>query len=592
MNKKARSILGLLVLSGSLVSCSFDNETALYTIEFYTDYEGISSGEPGEAYSAGDLNASKDAINLEDHLVGRGYVAQDGTNRVARLTSLKLEEGKAVEYEKTNQNKKEGYAYTWDSWQGFYQDENGLYDQNKPVDLKNITGDCKVFAHFSAEINTYNVSIRNADFSTIFEGKAEHGMSFGDLLKGEYGTIEKAEEALKDVAYPLPAYYYQSHEFSGNYKDSGDNLYSVDALLEQIITEDWTLTAVFKDPINKSYKVSFYSDEAKTKLKEERTIGYGEAVPSDVVLDDETSEGMKRVFEGWKGKYGDEAPAEIRGRDVDPAHILYDCSLTPVFESSPVSYSVTFFNEDDTTTELMAAHGSLFGDLDAPKEIAGLGSDQIFTGLWSKAKGDVSKSEVIASSTPITGDLALYPVIVQKAFPDEANGKGDLFSYEYSLEWDGYLLTKFVPSSSRVDAKLEESDLPLSSLPDTFGLAGIESLSDGTSSYSSSLTEASFPSSVAYVASNAFRGNRSLQKLALPGLKKADPFAFSQLYSLPSFALPSSLESIGTKAFYMCSALNEIKIEMSEEEAKAKVSFSLDWNRVSSDKIVEPTYSS
>ncbi len=584
MDKKTRAFLGLLTLSSSLISCSLKSETELYTIEFYTDYDGI-------AYESSKLDKSLGT------LVGKGYVAVDGSNRVARLTSLeKDDEGKAIDYQNSRRAPIDGHTYTWDSWVGFYDDGN-------PVDLKNITGDCAVFAHFKDECDTFCITIQNVDSSEIFSGKAAYGSELGAFLKGACANDEELgqlKDKLNGVAYPLPHHYYQQYDFSGKYQyEDGDGnlqILAVDDLLnsDYLIKDDLKITAYFAEPKTKKYKVTFYSDSTlSSKLDGEEDVTYGEKVIRTLDDRDDGAEGLHYYFAGWQGSYGngDDVPSALRSKEVDTNHILYDCSLYPApYRSEPYSYKVTFVDQNGGSVEKKADHGTPFGDVEAP-DITGLdASSKVFTGLWSTTKNDIAKANVIGFDDKVTSDMTVYPIIVDASFA-QTNGKGDSCEYIYSTKWGGYLLSRFEPASTRLDERLEADDLQLPSSAGAFGLVGISRFGTEKSDYVSSLTQASFPASIVYVASNAFRGNRSLASLNLPGLTDIDPFAFSQLYSLSSFTLPSTIVSIGSRAFFGCSALIEINVDLTEENA-AKVAFSEDWNRISSDKVVNPTYKS
>ena len=588
MNHKIRATLGLLVLSSALVSCTTMNDADVYTVEFYTDYEGIE-------YAAGKLNKNRATK------VGEGYVVKGRANQTARLTSLEKDgDGKAIDYENSRQ-KKEGHTYTWDSWKGFYGKiepevmtlSNGTAIgedlSGTEVNLKEIKGDCAVFAYFSDTINTYNVTIQNGD-AEIYKAEEplEYGTKLGDALTKEFETEEKAKEALtlNSSDYNLPRYYYQVYTFDG-YKDGDGKTYTVDELFDLEIKDDLKLSAVFNGPDAEKYTVSFYKNPKDSSsnelLNETEEVAYGAAVKKTLL--DYTSDHEVYTFKGWEGTYAENAIDEVKGKSVDYKHILYDCALYPVYEPSPEEITITFLNYDGSSiSEKTVPYGSSFeGVLLKEIDDSLLPGGEVFTGLWSKEQNDVSKNQVIDPSGEVEENLTLYPVTVQKSI-DAKGEKGDLFTYEYSLDWDGYLVTKFTPSSTRSDTETElsEDDMGLSFLG-AFKLVGVKKLSDDTEDYSSSLTDAVFPSSVKYVAPNAFRGNKRLKTLNLPGLQKVDSFGFSQLYALSNFILPSSLTSIGSRAFYGCTKLGQtgkIKVEMSKDVFDTNVEHASDWEKI------------
>ncbi len=592
MNRKIRATLGLLVLSSALVSCKTMADADVYTIEFYTDYDGIE-------YAPGKLDKSKASK------IGEGYVVKGRANQTARLTSFVKKDGKAIDYENSRQTK-EGHTYTWDSWVGYYDEESlkmadseggASFEKNAedlietPVDLKDIKGNCAVFAHFSDTINTYSVAVQNGD-NEIYKASEplEHGTKLGDALVEKYGSAESAKEALAldSSDYTLPKYYYQVYAFAG-YKDGDGKTYSIDELFDIEIKSDLKLSAVFDGPSVETYTVSFYKspkDAGSNELlaaSENEKVAYGSIVKK--TLPDYTSDHKVYSFIGWEGAYAEDAPSEIRGKSVDYKHVLYDCALYPVFESSPEEITIAFRNNDGSLIdEKTVSYGSSLENV-LPSEIddASLSSGEVFTGFWSEKQNDLNKEKIVDPSKEVREGLTLYPVVVQKSI-DATGAKGDLFTYEYSLDWGGYLLTKFSSPSSRSDTELGEDDMSLASLPGAFELVGIKKFSDGADDYSSSLSKAIFPDSVKYVTSNAFRGNRALETLRLPGLQKADSFAFSQLYSLSGFIIPSTLTSIGSRAFYGCTKLgqagNKISVNMTEDYFKNNVEHSSEWNKI------------
>lgn len=600
MNRKIRATLGLLVLSSSLVSCKTMADADVYTIEFYTDYDGIE-------YAPGRLDKAKASK------IGEGYVIKGRANQTARLTSLVKKDGKAIDYENSRQAM-EGHTYTWDSWVGYYDEEslkltgsegNASFEKDTedlvgmPVDLRNINGNCAVFAHFSDTINTYSVAIQNGD-NEIYKASdpLEHGTKLGDALVEKYGSAEIAKEVLTldSSDYSLPKYYYQVYAFAG-YKDGDGKTYSVDELFDIEIKNDLKLSAVFDGPSIETYAVSFYkspkdaSDNELLAASENEKVAYGADVKK--TLPDYASDHKVYTFKGWEGVYAEDAPSEIRGKSVDYKHVLYDCALYPVFESSPEEITIAFRNNDGSLIdEKTVSYGSslksvLLSEIDE----TALSSGEVFTGLWSEKQNDLNKEKIVDPSGEVRETLTLYPVVVQKTI-DATGAKDDLFTYEYSLDWGGYLLTKFSPSSSRSDAELGEDDMSLVSLPGAFELVGIKKFSDGTDGFTSSLAKAIFPGSVKYVVSNAFRGNKALEILELPGLQRADSFAFSQLYSLSGFIIPSSLTSIGSRAFYGCTKLgqagNKITVNMTEDYFENNVEHSSEWNKIGEgDAIVE-----
>lgn len=558
---------------GALSACSGGSD--YYEVKFYTDYEGISSGAPGSDYSEG-LDVSR-AI-----YVGSAYVAKNASSRVARLSHLaKDDSGKAISYQETRQKKQEGYLYSFDGWQGFY-DAGALFASNAPadlkIDLKNIQADCAVFAHFSAEKEKFSVTIKDADSSPLFEGAVEYGERLGEALAEKYGNEAAAENAFSNLTYPLSSPYYEEHAFSGQFEDSEGTRYNVSSLFDLQIKKKQTFKPIYKNGVFKTYTVRFFSDASlgtpiEVNGGNSANVVYGSSISSSEysLPGDETSEFLK-----WAGNYDEGAPEAIKGTPVDPNHILFDCSLYPVFGGKKQSVNVTFYNADGTINKQVDVEkGCAFASLSAPKTISGVPAGQVFSSYWSKDSmgiGEFAKGEDALSES-----TSYYPVCVAAAFENVSGAKGDKFTYEYDLSKRGYVLSSFTPSPSRSDKVLAEDDLNLSVLPSRFSLIGIEKLSSADDSYRSALESASFPSSVKYVASKAFAYHSFLRSISLPGLEEIEAFGFSDLYSLGSIELPASLKKAGSKAFYADAKLTSIRLRMSEKEAESR-DFASDWN--------------
>jgi hypothetical protein len=570
MKEKALLTLSLLALSVSLVSCANKTEP-LYTIDFYTDYADIHNGELGGDYTFSDnLDKSK-----AKH-VGKGYVVQSVSkeDRKAHLTSFaKGDDGNPIAYEKSAQSA-EGYRFVFDGWQGFY-------DDGKPVNLNEIEGDCAVFAHFKAELDTCNVTISNADSSVIFSSLLDYGTRLGEALTKEFGSEDKAKEKLSNIDYPLPSRYYETYAFSKTYKDGDGNALAIDDIFAKEIKDDLKLTAVFDGAVMKSYVVSFYSDDTKaSKLDETEEVTYGCAVKK-TLLDLPDKDGHHYVFAGWGDEtdvYGDDAPAEIQGRKVDPTHILWDCTLTPLFKETPIECRLTFLNADNSeNSSTPVDYGTQWSQVKIPEKVVGLADGDAYSGFWKRADKSWMKDD-----DEITSDIVLSPVCCLSEVKDKEGASGDTMSFEYDFDRRGYNLTKFTPSSSRTSKILSGNDLAIDALPDNFELVGIKKLSDGEWGYSASasssiIEEAAFPSSVKYIDSNAFRGNLSLAKLSLPGASKIYSYGLSQLYSLAEFTVPSTIAFLGNSIFYGDEALSKIEIDMSEVDFK-NVDAQENWN--------------
>lgn len=557
----------------SLASCSLGGDP-YFKVDFYSDYENIHNGAQGEDYTYEDGLSTSKAV-----YIGSGYVSQKGSDKVARLSHLnKQSDGSVFDYHSTQQAKQKGYVYNFDGWQGFYENESGVAEK---VDLQNITGNCTVFAHFSAEKETYVVSIQNADSSLIYQKELEFGTKLGDALIEEFGSRDEAKRILSEVEYTLPSAYYLEHPFTGAYKDSDGGSILVDDLFDFVVEGKKTFKASFKDGVTASYKVSFFADDSLTeeldvsgsKIAE---VAYGEALAQS--MPSYEKDGYVYAFSGWNGVYGDDAPASVKGKPFDSQHVLWDCSVYPKYECTAKEVSVTFLNADGTVKDSVKANwGTEFSELNVPNEVTGLPTGYSFSTYWSEEENDVDASNWVASSYKITEDITLYPVYVKTNLENVSGGKGDLFNFDFDANRKGYMLSSFTPSSSRSDKKLVQDDIPLNDLPSGFGLVGVASLKDDSKTYREALESVSLPQTVKYIGSSAFAYHVNLVSLSLPGVEEIDAFGLSGLFSLSSVSLPSSLCKVGSKAFYEDSKLTEIKLDLASS-APIELDWASDWN--------------
>ena len=584
MKKKSLFCLSFvgLCLAG-LSACSGGSQ--YYEIKFYTDYEGISTEAPGGDYLQANLDVSRAVY------VGSGFVPRNGSNRVARLSRLAKDgEGKAISYQETRQNKQEGCLYTFDGWQGFYDSNafsGGSAPENLQVDLKNIQADCAVFAHFSVEKEKYSVTIQDADSSLIYQGLVEYGTRLGEALSLAFETEEAAKKKLEGVVYPLPSFYYEEHSFTGQYEDANGTRFDVDSLLASEIKKQETYKPIYNAASYKDYTVSFFSDNSfssplSVNGSDSMTVQYGSPISGDFSsLGDATHDFLK-----WEGIYGEDAPESVKGRSVDPDHILYNCSVYPVLQDKKQSVAVNFYNADGTVNKTFEVEkGVLFADISAPSNVDGVPSGEIFSSVWAKGSID---GEFAKEDDAITAPMDYYPVTAVSSV-SVTGAKGDRFIYDFEVSKKGYVLSSFAPSASRSDKKLIESDLGLSALS-KFTLVGIKKLSSSGNAYRTALESASFPASVKYVSSKAFSYHSALSSISLPGLEEAEAFGFSEVYALSSIELPSSLKKAGSKLFYADSNLSSIRLHMTEKEAKSR-DFASDWNS-NGDALISVNYDS
>lgn len=574
MNKKILlSIASVSALLGGLASCSLGGD-AYFKIDFYSDYEGIHNGLQGEDYLSSDALSASKAV-----YIGSGYVSQKSSSRVARLSHLnKQSDGTVFDYHSTQQQKQKGHVYTFDGWQGFYETSSGASEK---IDLNNIAGDCAVFAHFSVTKEKYSVSIQNVDSSLLFQGQLEYGTRLGDALNEEFGTEEAAKKKLSEVEYALPAKYYMSYEFDGTYKDSDGGSLDVNDLFDLTIEGKKTFKASFGEGNLKKYKVSFFKDASFSETlsvdeNEFAEVAYGEALSQTMPNYEEG--GYVYVFSGWRGAYGDNSPEAIRGKSFDASHVLFDCSVYPVYEKKIKTLSVTFVNGDGSLNfALKVDYGTQFGEIDLPSNVTSAPANYSFASIWSKNENDEVGAAWISSSTEIVEDITLYPVFAKTKIENAVGGKGDSFDFDYDVERKGYVISSFSPSTTRSDKVLTADDIPLDQVPASFGLVGVSSFKDASNSYREALDSISLPESVKYIAPRAFAYHKNLTSISLPGVVEIDAFGLSCLFSLTSLTLPNTLLKAGSRIFYEDSNLAEVKLEMTKQEASS-LDLASDWN--------------
>ena len=129
----------------------------------------------------------------------------------------------------------------------------------------------------------------------------------------------------------------------------------------------------------------------------------------------------------------------------------------------------------------------------------------------------------------------------------EASPASD-FEYEFSEDYAGMIITKYVGNAQEVNIPAEIEGKPVTVIVDS-------------AFREKSLSSVIIPDSVAEIGMFAFYGCTSLASVTIPdGVTAIKDCAFSSCRSLTSITIPDSVTQIGYGAFYGCTSLASVTI--------------------------------
>ena len=283
--------------------------------------------------------------------------------------------------------------------------------------------------------------------------------------------------------------------------------------------------------------------------------------------------GETMVFDHFEGDY---AAGPLSGRPVDPKHIRYDCTLTPIFKSQPLT--VTFKYQDS----VLAEHHVAFGQAIESLSFSGLPADLVATGDWFDNSGCTGEPYDLSS---ITQDVTLYAGVVTrtKEVNGTKGGRNYSFSYRYDSKYKGYALEDFdvdgpiaLEAGDFVGSGVFDPRYPIVSITD-FDL-------DGESEFEH-ITSIELPNTLKAIYADAMMAFRvtSLDLTNCTSLVEIGFHAFRRCLTLESLRLPGSLLIVGSNIVQGDDSLTSIYLDMTQAEfnqkkASGEIDFNSTWN--------------
>lgn len=258
---------------------------------------------------------------------------------------------------------------------------------------------------------------------------------------------------------------------------------------------------------------------------------------------------------------------------------VYSCSgnvdyssNTGISSSTDTSVSFTSNDSDDDSNNVYSS------DQNAKDGIPANGGFT-YTITWKNQDGTILKiDECQAYVTPLysgptpqkagEGDLvfvfsgwtpALVPAVSDQTYTAlfASYGIDDLYDFQYSSEYDGYMLTG--------KSSMQSLNTTALSLPSHYdgeeGEKPVVGLSGSAFANFNKIKEIDLPEELKYIGEKAFSDCFSLTDMDLPDdVETIGPYAFGYCSKLQTIALSESLRVIDTSAFFHCSSLKSIAI--------------------------------
>lgn len=460
------------------------------------------------------------------------------------------------------------------------------WTEGSTIDPQYILGDCKLYAYFTSEIDTYTARFYNWDGSVITSAQGDYNKTIGELL-----TLSDPSHDLGNDPY------YKTYAFAGwtNKTDPSDpKVYTTAELSAWALTSDIDFKASYTETTN-AYKVSFYNSDLNgsnwvqaAKIGELGNVTYdGPADFTHATISDPTQvdvsgnpffasaiPGQTYQFKGWTGTYDSSLDSSIAGKSVDLAHLRADCSVRAVYELTTNTFTVKYLEKaaDAGSSEdvLLYTDTVDYGDTSSFKGTLPTVSNKTF-GAWTNQAGTA-----LASLSNIQNNLTVYASYTDTTLTT-TDAVAGTFTYTFDTALSGYTLSVF---QAGTDLVLDSSDWGLTSFPTLYPFKGVNSAVFSVTN----LTAVTLPSSVIEVDSNAFNACKALTSIdfggnvkaltssllsgcivltsvtGLASVTKIEQRAFYSCVALSSLSLPTGLTSIESNAFDSCTALTSLSL--------------------------------
>ena len=301
---------------------------------------------------------------------------------------------------------------------------------------------------------------------------------------------------------------------------------------------------------------------------DEGVYGQNGSLALDGLKEEVAFGGRSFTLTGFQGVYGDgeDVPESLRGKSVDPNHIRFDCTLSPVYSENPIAV----FLSDSLGNDL----GTINAKYGEPASLPSVSDSNgyTFSGTW------LCDGVAFDPSTPIEGPISLVAEMVEREVEREVNVGGEAreslnAAFEYSLSLEGYELTSlnYKQGQSQDDFENGIGPVDLASLSLEKPIKGVRPLSGDCLR---NIVSLAFPESLQILSPSAFSSLSRLQSIDLSStnLKTIGFHAFKDCLSLLSVLLPSGLGYIGYSAFEGCQNLNSFELN-----GASTASFDPDW---------------
>lgn len=571
--KTARALLFSLPL---LLSCGNGSSSGLkgnpddyFRIDFYSDYQGID-------YSSPDISKAE--------LLGHAYVLKTAENRSAFFSNESADDP----YDFVSaQSSSAGHYQDFIGWTGYYEEGtsfDGSSIGGESIDLDDVKGSGAVFATFELKAYSYQLSIFD-NGESLYLGMLEYGSEVTlDFESQSYSFLDERGE----FSYSPPDYHTEG-EFAGfeviTYVALEDG-----SSAEQSQTYDYSTTIPVTqrtriESVYREYQSSFAltlssplglpeeaiwldGDGSYQIVYDEGVYGQNGSLALDGLKEEVAFGGRSFSLTGFQGVYGDgeDVPESLRGKSVDPNHIRFDCTLSPVYSENPIAV----FLSDSLGNDL----GTINAKYGEPASLPSVpdSNGYTFSGTW------LCDGAAFDPSTPIEGPLSLVAEMVEREVEREVNVGGEAreslnAAFEYSLFLEGYELTSlnYKQGQSQDDFENGIGPVDLASLSLEKPIKGVRPLSGDCLR---NIVSLAFPESLQSLSPSAFSSLSRLQSIDLSStnLKTIGFHAFKDCLSLLSVLLPSGLGYIGYSAFEGCQNLNSFELN-----GASTASFDPDW---------------
>ncbi len=615
-----KTLLLLLLLPG-LLACNNEDKSLLgdpedyYRIDFYSDYGGIDYANP-------DLSKAT--------LISTSYCLKT-TEQAKRIASPKVEEG-GVDYTVPTQTVPKGKALSFAGWVGSYADGTKIDTSGTEgyAIINGVKESGVVFAYFEANPLMYSVNIKD-NGKSLYSGQLPYGTNISLSPSSIQFEDEAGEKKNLTLGYSAPNYHTEG-AFSHFELTIGDGETTAYEETSYTVKDKVTIEAIYEET-KKDYTVTFAAPVARTLDEEGQeslrpialanwgtktlTVAYDDsiydeeesvAIPNEDGIKTEIvpkqlkdDNGQPFTLQGFRGVYTASDPAEVAGKNIDPEHIRYNCTLTPIYQADDIPVTFVYEGAKDGSSETInfPYKGTVTPPSNVPSKTDDSGQKLVFTGKW-KLNDEVSLYpegfDAYFAEHPLTVPITLT---AEEYVPDTT--VVEVEGYKVGLDYD-YVARGYDISSLTLDTfnKDQTYTVDLSNIDSPLPVMGVASIypkkAEGETAPGNlyrNITSITFPNTLLTLKAEALYGMSSLTSLDLSSLTNLTTIEFNcfkNCYALNDLTLPSSITMIERNAFQYCDSLNEVKFEgLTEDELKNKVAaFEDGWNDRGRGEELEP----